>query len=94
MKTRFLLNKIIQTTNKNTLLDNYPVFEVKIRDNIDTTSSSTVEELYLPLPLHIACKLFQEDTNSVYFSENNFRRARNDVVGGCGAADRVAGAAS
>ena len=67
------INKIVQTTNKNTLLDNYPVFEVKIRDNIDinTTNSSTVEELYLPLPLHIACKLFQEDSNSVYFSENN-----------------------
>jgi hypothetical protein len=65
------INKIVQTTNKTALLDNYPVFEIKIRDNIDITSSSTVEELYLPLPLHIACKLFQEDTNSVYFSENN-----------------------
>jgi hypothetical protein len=62
------INKIVQTTNKTALLDNYPVFEVKIRDNIDTNS---LEELYLPLPLHIACKLFQEDTNSVYFSENN-----------------------
>lgn len=62
------INKIVQTTNKTTLLDNYPVFEVKIRDNIDTNS---LEELYVPLPLHIACKLFQEDTNSVYFSENN-----------------------
>ena len=62
------INKIVQTTNKTALLDNYPVFEVKIRDNIDTNS---LEELYVPLPLHIACKLFQEDTNSVYFSENN-----------------------
>jgi hypothetical protein len=65
------INKIVQTTNKTTLLDNYPVFEVKIRDNIETTSSSTEEELYLPLPLHIACKLFREDSNAVYFSENN-----------------------
>jgi hypothetical protein len=65
------INKIVQTTNKTTLLDNYPVFEVKIRDNIDATSSSTEEELYLPLPLHIACKLFREDSNAVYFSENN-----------------------
>ena len=62
------INKIVQTTNKTTLLDNYPVFEVKIRDNIDTNS---LEELYIPLPLHIACKLFQEDSKSVYFSENN-----------------------
>jgi hypothetical protein len=65
------INKIVQTTNKTTLLDNYPVFEVKIRDNIETTTSSTEEELYLPLPLHIACKLFREDSNAVYFSENN-----------------------
>ena len=64
------INKIIQTTNKSTLLDNYPVFEVKIRDNLDSPSNST-EELYLPLPLHIACKLFNDDGNSTYFSENN-----------------------
>ena len=67
------INKIIQTTNKSSLLDNYPVFEVKIRDNLDSSSNSSafVEELYLPLPLHIACKLFNDDTNSTYFSENN-----------------------
>jgi len=62
------INKIVQTTNKSALLDNYPVFEVKIRERGEPNS---LEELYLPLPLHIACKLFQEDTNSVYFSENN-----------------------
>ena len=65
-------NKIIQTTNKNTLLNNYPVFEVKIRDTKDlNTSTSFTEELYVPLPLHMACKLFDEDNNSIYFSEGN-----------------------
>jgi hypothetical protein len=66
------INKIIQTTNKTSLLNNYPVFEVKIRDHVkpDIPLSST-EDLYVPLPLHIACKLFQEDTNSNYFTENN-----------------------
>lgn len=66
------INKIIQTTNKTSLLDNYPVFEIKIRDHVkpDIPLSST-EELYVPLPLHIACKLFQEDTNAKYFTENN-----------------------
>ena len=66
------INKIIQTTNKTALLDNYPVFEVKIRDHVkpDIPLSST-EDLYVPLPLHIACKLFQEDSNSKYFTENN-----------------------
>jgi hypothetical protein len=66
------INKIIQTTNKSSLLDNYPVFEIKIRDHVkpDIPLSST-EDLYVPLPLHIACKLFQEDTNAKYFTENN-----------------------
>jgi hypothetical protein len=62
------LQKIINTTNKQFLLDNYPVFEVKIRDNKDVTSDA---DMCVPLPLHIACKLFKEDTNSVYFSEGN-----------------------
>jgi hypothetical protein len=65
-------DKIIQTTNKNTLLNNYPVFEVKIRDTKDlNTSTSFTEELYVPLPLHMACKLFDEDNNTIYFSEGN-----------------------
>ena len=66
------INKIIQTTNKSALLENYPVFEVKIRDHVkpDIPLSST-EDLYVPLPFHIACKLFQEDTNANYFTENN-----------------------
>ena len=64
--------KIIQTTNKNTLLNNYPVFEVKIRDTKDlNTSTSFTEELYVPLPLHMACKLFDEDNKAIYFSEGN-----------------------
>ena len=70
------INKIIETTNKSVLLDNYPVFEIKIRDTISgrataLTTSALEEELYVPLPLHIACKLFKEDSNAVYFSENN-----------------------
>jgi len=64
--------KIIQTTNKNTLLNNYPVFEVKIRDTKDLNTSTTItEELYIPLPLHMACKLFDEDNKATYFSEGN-----------------------
>jgi hypothetical protein len=62
------INKIIQTTNKTALLDNYPVFEVKIRDNNNTTSES---DMCVPLPLHVASKLFNEDHKSTYFSEGN-----------------------
>lgn len=58
-------DKIINGTNKQFLLDNYPVFEVKIRDTNDLAIDS------LPLPLHMAHKLFNEDKESKYFSENN-----------------------
>jgi len=60
--------KISQTTNKSYLLDNYPIFEVKIRDAKDIDGQ---DNLYLPLPLHIASKLFAEDKNAAYFSEGN-----------------------
>jgi hypothetical protein len=60
--------KIIQTTNSRFILENYPAFEMKIR-NINETDSNS--ELYVNLPLHASDKLFREDKNSAYFSENN-----------------------
>jgi hypothetical protein len=60
--------KIINTTNKQFLLDNYPVFEIKIRDKNDNTLDT---DICVPLPLHLAIKLFDEDTNATYFSEGN-----------------------
>lgn len=59
--------KIINTTNKQVLLDNYPVFELKIRDSKDCSET----DMCVPLPLHVAAKLFQEDKNASYFSEGN-----------------------
>ena len=59
--------KIIETTNKQTLLDNYPVFEVKIKDNNEQTDTT----MCVPLPLHLATKLFEDDKNACYFSEGN-----------------------
>jgi len=61
-------DKIINTTNKQFLLDNYPVFEIKIRDKNDNKLET---DMCVPLPLHVANKLFEEDSNSVYFSEGN-----------------------
>jgi hypothetical protein len=60
--------KIINTTNKQFLLDNYPSFEVKIRNKTDTTSET---DMCVPLPLHMAVNLFNKDTNASYFSESN-----------------------
>jgi hypothetical protein len=61
-------DKIINTTNKQFLLENYPVFDVKIRNKSDELSE---QNLYVPLPLHIANNLFKEDNKSSYFSEGN-----------------------
>ena len=60
--------KIIETTNSKFILENYPAFELKIR-NINETDTNS--ELYVNLPLHASVKLFKQDNNSCYFSENN-----------------------
>lgn len=60
--------KIIHTTNMQCLLDNYPVFEVKIRNKTDTTEDP---EMCVPLPLRMAVQLFREDDKATYFSEGN-----------------------
>lgn len=64
----FDCEKIIQTSNRNYIANNYHAFEVKIR-NINENDTSS--ELYVPLPIHSAIKLFDEDKTSSYFSENN-----------------------
>ena len=56
-------NKIVETTNKDYLLKNYPVFEVKIRSPTDNE--------HVPLTLQLASKLFEEDKTASYFSESN-----------------------
>jgi len=61
-------DKIVETTNSRFILENYHAFEIKIR-NINETHNNS--ELYLNLPLHASIKLFNEDKNSNYFSENN-----------------------
>lgn len=60
--------KIIDTTNKTYISNNYNAFEIKIR-NVNEDDANN--ELYIPLPLHAATKLFDEDKKSSYFSENN-----------------------
>jgi hypothetical protein len=60
--------RIVQTTNKDYILNNYKAFEVKIRNTKDTDYSS---EIYMPLPMHAAVKLFDEDKNASYYCEHN-----------------------
>ena len=60
--------KIIETANKNYIMNNYNSFEIKIRDNKDIDKNS---ELYIPFPFYSATKLFNEDKTASYFSDNN-----------------------
>jgi hypothetical protein len=60
--------RILQTINKKYITDNYNAFEIKIRNAKDSDYTS---EIYMPLPLHAANKLFDEDKKNAYFSENN-----------------------
>ena len=64
----FDCEKIVNSSNKTFISDNYSAFEIKIR-NIKEQEENT--ELYVPLPLHAAVKLFDEDKTSSYLSENN-----------------------
>jgi len=60
--------KIIDNSNKTYISDNYNAFEIKIRNSKESDANA---ELYIPLPLHTSIKLFEEDKQASYFSENN-----------------------
>lgn len=64
----FDCQKIVESSNKSYIANNYNAFEVKIR-NVNETDPNT--EMYIPLPLHATINLFDEDKNATYFSENN-----------------------
>ena len=64
----FDCDKIMETSNKTYVSNNYPAFEVKIRNAKEEDPNA---ELYMPLPIHSAIKLFEEDRSTTYFSENN-----------------------
>lgn len=61
-------SKIMNTTNKTYIAQNYHAFEIKIRNTKEVVEN---DELYVPLPLHAAIKLFDEDKNATYLSETN-----------------------
>jgi hypothetical protein len=61
-------DKILQTSSLAYLTANYSSFELKMRNSKDTNYDT---EIYMPLPLHSAAKLFDEDKTSSYFTENN-----------------------
>jgi len=62
--------KIVETTNKNAILANYPSFEVKVRENIYNFFDEDFD-MYIPLSLVLTNKLVEQDTSKNYYSENN-----------------------
>jgi len=64
----FDCQKIVESSNKTYISNNYQAFEVKIRNIKETDTNS---ELYIPLPMHASMKLFEEDKNAMYLSEKN-----------------------
>ena len=60
--------KVVNTTNQDYILSNYKAFDVKIRNINDRNFDS---EIYMPVPLHAAAKLFADDKTGAFFSENN-----------------------
>jgi hypothetical protein len=64
----FESQKLVETSNKTYISNNYSAFEIKIRNTKETDNNA---ELYIPLLVKSAVKLFEEDKNSTYFTENN-----------------------
>lgn len=62
----FECQPIMDTSNKEYIKTHYHAFELKIR-NVKEEHDFT----YIPLPIHSAMKLFDEDKECIYFSENN-----------------------
>ena len=64
----FDCDNIIAISNRTHILNNYPSFDIKIRDIKD---EDTNHDLYIPLPVNAAIELFNENKNNNYFSEKN-----------------------
>jgi hypothetical protein len=66
-------NQIANICNKENLSKNYSAFEIKIRDvqNVHDDNYILDSELYAQVGLQFANELFDKDSQSIYFSENN-----------------------
>lgn len=62
------LSELIPIFSKQSLLQEYSSYEVKIRNK---KNIGTIEDLFIPLQLGISNKLFLEDLSKNFYSENN-----------------------
>jgi len=65
--------QIINHTKLDNIINNYGAFDIKIRNINDDTNNNTNEptDLFISLPLNSSVKLFNDETNHNYISENN-----------------------
>jgi len=68
--------QIIQASNKTTISSHFGSSDIKIRNmndhcDIEGENADTDSDLHVPLSINVANKLFHEDKNASYFSENN-----------------------
>lgn len=64
----FYNNSFMESVNKPSILGKFRTFELKVRNTRETDYEN---EIFLPLQLHAALKLFDEDSTASYTSENN-----------------------
>ena len=64
----FSNERLLESCNLASLDDNYGAFDIKLRDIQQKDDNS---ELYLPFLLKEALKVFQDDKNAKYITENN-----------------------
>ena len=62
------LSQLIPIFSKKSLLQEYSSYEIKIRNK---KNIGTIEDLFIPLQMSIADKLFSEDSSQNFYSENN-----------------------
>ena len=67
---QFQNERILDTCSRQTILDTYGAFDVKIR-NIKQSVATNEDNLYVPFAFSNALKVIKEDTNNKYLIENN-----------------------
>jgi hypothetical protein len=67
---QFPNDRILESCQRNTILDTYGAFDIKIR-NVKQTTSDNENNLYVPLAFSNALKVLREDTEQKYLVENN-----------------------
>jgi len=67
---QFHNERILDTCSRQSILDTYGAFDVKIR-NIKQSPATNEDNLYVPFAFSSALKVIIEDTNNKYLIENN-----------------------